>query len=751
MEFIVKRSFVLILGLLPLLASAQQPPLWFSQNQSNKPFTFACVVSGRLEGDSCDICPFSVVESRSFNGLIILRDSVPYRWIDQPYSIRVKPGEFIEYWEHGVSPYNERFTVPLALTSFTTIQAMADSTFCNATTPGNFPNWYASDSLEVAPISRGDTVTIVGRSIISVTFDSLLKKYIIDADTTGLGGGGSGSGTVTYVGATAPAEGFSITGAPITTSGTLVFTLENDLEALELLTGTGIPARTGTDTWALRTLTAGTGIGVTNGDGVAGSPTIENTAPDQVVSLTGAGITVVTGAYPNFTITSNEVDGSTTNEIQTYTHTGTTSYTNTLSSGGGAFTIQAGANVTVSHAAGTITIAATGGSNYQTFRDDGTGLTQRANANFVSSARVSMTLTDDAANSETEVVADIVNSSIGTTQLANDAVTYAKLQNAAANNVVLGNINGAGTDWEELTIANLYTLLGLTGVANRFALWTGANTLSSDAAFTFDAANDRMTITGTVVGTGPNNAWLNLNGGALTGAAEAMRASATMSDDLIVAIENARNISNTGNATFQAKVGGANAADPRVQFIVNGVVTHSIGIDNSDGDKLKFTPNATTPGGQANAGLIITNEAPPKVGINKDVPTQALDVVGRTKSSTGFMGTFAQWVSGNISFGAGAGTGPTLNTVSGTDNALYVSFTTGTTPTNNGTIFTATYPNSWGNSAFVTFSADGTNNSATNLTLFRTGGRTAAKFDFVANGTLPASTNFQFCFQIWGQ
>jgi len=147
--------------------------------------------------------------------------------------------------------------------------------------------------------------------------------------------------------------------------------------------------------------------------------------------------------------------------------------------------------------------------------------------------------------------------------------------------------------------------------------------VSSDAAFTFDAANDRMTITGTVVGTGPNNGWLNLNAGALTGAAEAMRASATMSDDLIVAIENARNLSNTGNATFQAKVGGANAADPRVQFIVNGVVTHAIGIDNSDSDKFKITPNATTPGGTANSGLIVTNEAPPKVGINKDVPTQA--------------------------------------------------------------------------------------------------------------------------------
>ena len=51
---------------------------------------------------------------------------------------------------------------------------------------------------------------------------------------------------------------------------------------------------------------------------------------DQTVSLTGAGITVISGTYPNFTITTTEVDGSTTNEIQTLSLDG-----NTLSISGG--------------------------------------------------------------------------------------------------------------------------------------------------------------------------------------------------------------------------------------------------------------------------------------------------------------------------------------------------------------------------------------------------------------------------------
>ena len=56
--------------------------------------------------------------------------------------------------------------------------------------------------------------------------------------------------------------------------------------------------------WKNTSLVAGTAISVsTSANGVL---TIANTAPDQVVSLTGAGTTTVTGSYPSFTITSND-------------------------------------------------------------------------------------------------------------------------------------------------------------------------------------------------------------------------------------------------------------------------------------------------------------------------------------------------------------------------------------------------------------------------------------------------------------
>ena len=58
-----------------------------------------------------------------------------------------------------------------------------------------------------------------------------------------------------------------------------------------------------TSLWEKGTLTAGTGISVSNG---AGSITVTNSSPDQTVALTGAGTTSITGTYPNFTVTSND-------------------------------------------------------------------------------------------------------------------------------------------------------------------------------------------------------------------------------------------------------------------------------------------------------------------------------------------------------------------------------------------------------------------------------------------------------------
>jgi hypothetical protein len=85
--------------------------------------------------------------------------------------------------------------------------------------------------------------------------------------------------------------------------------------SLSVTTGTGTTSviNSNTSGSAAVTLEASTGLSI----GEAGNTiTLTNTAPDQTVSLTGGGITAISGTYPNFTITSTEVDGSTTNELQ---------------------------------------------------------------------------------------------------------------------------------------------------------------------------------------------------------------------------------------------------------------------------------------------------------------------------------------------------------------------------------------------------------------------------------------------------
>jgi hypothetical protein len=72
---------------------------------------------------------------------------------------------------------------------------------------------------------------------------------------------------------TAPAAGISVSNGD-GVSGNPTLALANDLLALEALPLTGLAARTGTDTWAQRTITAGAGITVTNGSGAGGNPTI---------------------------------------------------------------------------------------------------------------------------------------------------------------------------------------------------------------------------------------------------------------------------------------------------------------------------------------------------------------------------------------------------------------------------------------------------------------------------------------------
>lgn len=101
------------------------------------------------------------------------------------------------------------------------------------------------------------------------------KVFTIDS-TGAYGASTFGTGTITSITLTQPAAGITITGtgSAITSTGTPTFALANDLAGVEGLSGTGLAARTATDTWATRTLTGTSNkIDIANGDGVSGNPT----------------------------------------------------------------------------------------------------------------------------------------------------------------------------------------------------------------------------------------------------------------------------------------------------------------------------------------------------------------------------------------------------------------------------------------------------------------------------------------------
>lgn len=82
---------------------------------------------------------------------------------------------------------------------------------------------------------------------------------------------------------------------------------------------TNVPSTTfGTGSVTSVDATGDTGISVTGGPiTTSGTLTITNTAPDQVVSLTQGGTTTITGTYPNFTISSSDAYTGTVTSVDT--------------------------------------------------------------------------------------------------------------------------------------------------------------------------------------------------------------------------------------------------------------------------------------------------------------------------------------------------------------------------------------------------------------------------------------------------
>lgn len=238
-------------------------------------------------------------------------------------------------------------------------------------------------------------------NLLDVIITSPALNQILKYDGTNwVNGTIPGSGTVTSVGAFQPAQGFTISGSPITGAGNFTFTLSDDLLGLENLSSTGIAVRNGTSSWVLRSILAGSGITVNNGDGTLG----------------------------NITITANDV--SSINELQSlfWNSINSTTATATLSTGGGDLIFRAGTNTLFANVSGGLEITATGGGG-------GSGITSLSMAQPTSGFTISPTTL----SSPGTFTFTLNNDLLALENLSSTGIVVRTNTNAFANRIITGS------------------------------------------------------------------------------------------------------------------------------------------------------------------------------------------------------------------------------------------------------------------------------------------------------------------------
>lgn len=251
--------------------------------------------------------------------------------------------------------------------------------------------------------------------------------------------------SVTSVAATAPAAGFTISGSPITGAGTFVFSLSDDLAAVEGISTTGMAVRTAANTWDTRTLTGtASRLSISNGNGIAGNPTFDIDAAyagqSSIVTLGN----VSTGVWQATTVSTS------------YGGTGRTSIGSAnqvlgVNTGGSALeykTVQNGSGIGLALASNLITLSNTGVLSI-------TGTSNQVNASAATGA-VTLSLPQSIATSSSPTFAQITLAAdptlplqVATKQYVDNAISgfnpKQSVRAATTTNITLSGANTVDT------------------------------------------------------------------------------------------------------------------------------------------------------------------------------------------------------------------------------------------------------------------------------------------------------------------
>jgi hypothetical protein len=325
------------------------------------------------------------------------------------------------------------------------------------TSNGTTAGWQLPSSVVLYLGNNTNTTSLLDVTVTSLAIGEVLM-WTGSAWTNQTVGGGS----VTSVAASG-STGLSVTGSPITTSGTLSLTLGAELQALSGLSTTGFVQRTGAATYSVAALTnpqITTALGFTP---------YNATNPSGYTSNTGTVISVAATAGTGISITGSPITASGTLNI---TNTGVTS-------------AVAGTGISVSAATGAVTLSIAntavvpGTYNQVTVNQQGQ-VTAGGNQAYITGNQT-ITLSGDVSGSGTTAITTTlatVNANIG---IFNNVTVNAKGLVTAASNVAylttaVGSVSaGTGISITGTSTAPIVNLSSPVSIANGGTGQTTAN------------------------------------------------------------------------------------------------------------------------------------------------------------------------------------------------------------------------------------------------------------------------------------
>lgn len=244
-------------------------------------FTFECFCGYLTPADSnCDICT-STMQSRFFRGILIKKNGVAYKWIEQPYTIKFS-GDAATFLE--LIPTPEQIRISRLETPYGTLDSFKMAIQCPCETEGGGTTYFPGVGIDIS----GDTITNTGDLL--VYNEGLLgvaaggaNNAIITSNTFGAIGDTISGGTGIGISETTSLNGGTIT---VTNTGDLLATNEGV---------TGVAAGGANDALLTSNTSGAVGTTFAGGAGIAisestaangGTITITNTSP---ATISGSG------------------------------------------------------------------------------------------------------------------------------------------------------------------------------------------------------------------------------------------------------------------------------------------------------------------------------------------------------------------------------------------------------------------------------------------------------------------------------